>query len=219
LVLGSEKRLTEAHSSKRQLRTILRDATQAVHRETDAAMSSHADVTTVDGYSRFLATMNCTIAYFAASLDASAALASIDRRSAALAVALTHDLDALGAPMAQPPEPALPSSDALSAGIGYALEGSAVGGGFLMRRVTASLPSAPTAYLSALTTNRANRWAQYCEWLDRAGPSLDVDQAIQGAHGVFAFVQNELSNPAGDPYDNRHPERSAGFGSSRARSD
>lgn len=184
------------------LRQDLRARTAEAHRLTDDALRRDADVTTVKGYGLFLKIMSEAHATFCNSLDRSGRAAGLPIRATGLLRALACDLGALehtsGAPAdaalrLDPTDPALRAT-AFDVGVGYALEGSALGAEVLRRQVRSAQPAAPTRYLDALAGQRRQRWLQYCAWLNSpATAEYASDDVAIGAIRVFSSVNDSIS--------------------------
>ena len=167
------------------LRTTLRAATRQDHDRVDL-LGGAFDFARPSDYQAFLRAHAAVLPGVEAALD-SAPLGDLPpswmqrRRTAALAA----DLAALG--LAPPPQAATPLSlpdHATRLGALYVLEGSRLGGAVLRRRLAASQPEAPDAYLA----HGAGQpyWRSFLDWLDSQllnGP--ETEAAIDGARQVF----------------------------------
>lgn len=175
------------------LRRRLKLAADDAHHQTEAAVDLHADVGTLSGYRRFIELMSATTIEHAAALDRSSVLAQLEPRSAELVSALASDRgpgcgDRL---YVQPiPTPIASPNDSWAIGVGYALEGSALGALVVKRRCP---EGASTNYLDVLLAGRRDRWVHYSRWLDElADDEHCVETMSAGAIAVFDSVRRGL---------------------------
>lgn len=184
----------EEPSVRQQLRRRTADA----HQRVDELGDRVASVLSPAGYLTFLLSMHSVIARYDQELDRSSRLAGVEPRAAALLAALCEDLIALGAtglpavgPLDADP---LPVNDAAAWGVGYALEGSALGAAVLLDRlrsveVWSNGDTPPSAYLSLLVAQRPTRWPTFSSGLGALSSPTLVDDAVAAANHVFGSVQ------------------------------
>lgn len=178
----------------------LRDETAELHALVDELGSRVASVSDPVGYRTFLLAMARVTAEFAELLDRSSETAGLPPRSDMLLRALVADLHALDVVVRFEEPPAGPeasapdvATDAAAWGVGYVLEGSALGAAVLLAEIDGSPDERPTAYLSLLVEARAGRWPGFVEGLNAA--DLDEpagDLAVDAARRVFRFVEAAL---------------------------
>jgi len=167
------------------LRTTLRAATRQAHDRVDQ-LGGAFDLTSPSDYQAFLRAHAAVLPGVEAVLD-SASPEDLPpawaqrRRTAALAA----DLAALG--LTPPSQAAIPLAlpdRATRLGALYVLEGSRLGGAVLRRRLAASQPKAPDAYLA----HGAGQpfWRSFLDWLDgQVVSEAQTEAAIDGARQVF----------------------------------
>lgn len=168
------------------LRERLRGSTQALHDRVDAQMNEQASFRSLAGYRRFLRCMVEALDEFQAPLDASSLAAGLETRTQWLQDCLRADLTAIGDKPDQNPE--APSSGAPCTpqawGVGYALEGSAMGSRVLRKMAREQLgEQVPSAFLVASAEGATTRWPIYVKALETAAP--DPALAELGAQSVF----------------------------------
>ncbi len=176
-------------------REFLRNETSDAHLATDTRLSSAADLADTAGYALFLQVMGLTLTRFGADLDSADRSAGLSARSAALVGHIDDDLDVCGAQFQKPKAAAGHTGcHSFAAGVGYALEGSALGAEVLRRRVlTGSRPGVSTRYFDALRDNRRDRWRRYCIWLDGIDRTPEGrNEAARGAADVFHYINQCL---------------------------
>lgn len=167
------------------LRATLRAATRQDHDRVDQ-LGGAFDFTNPSDYEAFLRAHAAVLPGVEAALDSAPAEdlppAWAQRCRTA---ALTADLAALD--LAPPPQAASPLAlpdRATRLGALYVLEGSRLGGAVLRRRLAASQPQAPDAYLA----HGAGQpfWRSFLHWLDgQVMSEAQTDAAVEGARQVF----------------------------------
>lgn len=171
------------------LRTILRAATRQDHERVDQ-LGGAFDLTRSPHYHAFLRAHAAVLPGVEAALDSAPPdglpPAWPERRRTA---ALTADLAALG--LAPPPRAApdlrLPDH-ATRLGALYVLEGSRLGGAVLRRRLAASQPGAPDAYLAHGVGQPF--WRSFLDWLDsQVLNDSETEAAVDGARQVFGAFE------------------------------
>ncbi|MEM0987401.1 MAG: hypothetical protein AAGK00_00870 [Pseudomonadota bacterium] len=176
----------------------LRAATQHAHQETETAWSSAEGFADAQTYRRFLgalATVHTRLGMPAATLRGADEMADEWERVHALANDLGHT---------PPPPPARGGmSDSFAWGVGYALNGAALGaammlkGGFLP-------PDWPKAYLSTgRDYAKSGRLARFFDALNDVG--LDREEAARGARAVFDGLAGETVRDAAPPARDEAP--------------
>lgn len=163
----------------------LRDGTRAEHERLDALLGGF-DLGERDSYARFLVAHAEALLPIEAALDDSAALVVDDWPERKRGAALLADLAGLG--QAGPDGAAATAAGggaddvATAAGALYVIEGSRLGGRFLVKQVGAGLPA---AYLGA--EQPRGRWPALLNALDQALPDDAArDRAVTAARAVFA---------------------------------
>lgn len=175
--------MTEGRADRPALgaRWALRDATRHEHDQVDAAFSTH-DLSTIDGYGRFLSAQSRAFIAIERAADAAGAGALIadwdDRRRADL---LLDDLADLGMEAPASIAPPVITSDAEILGAVYVLEGSRLGGAVLFR----SAPfDAPRRFLEP--DGAGPRWRSLVALMDaRLTDDREIEAAVQSARAVF----------------------------------
>lgn len=164
-------------------------------------MSACADVSTPEGYQRFLTVMSMVLERFGPQLDEASTAAGISARAQALRAGLADDRRSANPPSGDDASSTMCSEQqrngaqtpSFAAGAAYALEGSAMGAEVLRRRVYAADNDASTAYFDQLLAARKDRWATFCGWLESSQLSAtDQREAARGAAAVFAYVMKCL---------------------------
>lgn len=166
-------------------RAALRAATHDAHARLDALFGAF-DLADPADYGRFLSAHARALSAVEPAIEA-AGLAEalpdwpVRRRREAIAA----DLAALGLPVAEPLEAALPPGRAAAWGLAYVLEGSRLGGGLLARQVA---PGLPRAYLAQPQPPGA--WRKFLELLEIAlYDRASIDRGIEGALAAFAAFE------------------------------
>lgn len=165
-------------------------------------MRVHASVSDPDGYRRFLSIMETITVAYAQLLDRSSELAGLPQRSNAAVDALRADAAALDASstvtrsadaLASDVVPGEVADDAAAAwGVGYVLEGSALGSAVLLAELSNGPSRAsPVRYLSLLAGDRAKRWPVFGHALNGCA-EVDPNDVLRSAVSVFLRVEHEL---------------------------
>lgn len=147
----------------------------------DAAFSAH-DLSTVEGYGRFLSAQSRAFVAIERAVDAAGAGALLaDWQSRRRADLLLEDMADLGLAAPQMIEPPVLSNEAEVLGALYVLEGSRLGGAVLFR----SAPfDAPRRFLEP--GDAGPRWRSLVELLEtRLTDDQDVEAAVRSARSVF----------------------------------
>jgi heme oxygenase len=160
---------------------LLQENTSALHAEAEISLERRARIETPVGLSHFLECMLQTHLRFHDELDVAAHHAGITTRSAILIDALAADLNRVP----DRPPYAKEADDGFSLGVGYVMEGSALGAGILRKRLLRAGMPVP-AYLSLLTRDAKERWPYFVETLDKRADSHE--SALAGANSAFAFI-------------------------------
>ncbi len=176
-------------------REFLRSETADVHLATDTRLSEACDIADQADYARFLEVMGSTLLRFGTDLDSANRSAGIVARSATLLRKIEHDIDSCG--VQHQGFGAVAGNvdcDAFSVGVGYALEGSALGAEVLRRRVLSNArPGVSTLYFNALLDKRRPRWQRYCHWLNTVDRTHEErTEALRGATDVFRYIDHCL---------------------------
>lgn len=178
-------------TSPHSFRWVLRSATEAAHRRLDELVGASESFQSRNGYRRFLTASACAHQAEERSLadagyDGPDWLPTPRRSDLARA-----DLAGLGAPAALPDVarvPAPPRSEAAAFGRIYVLEGSALGGAMLARRLGAIGldPLRCGALLSGVPHRGEGRWPRFLARTERrAWTKNDLDVAQIDANRVF----------------------------------
>lgn len=166
-------------------RALLRSGTAEEHQRVDA-LFIRFDLGDIFDYTRFIRGQAAAFLPLEARLDAAGASAVVpdwdDRRRAHL---LRQDLAALGEPVPATPADLSPMSEAERLGAIYVLEGSRLGGRYLLR----SLPEAfPRRFLSAQQAPGA--WRKLLELIDgRLYGAGDQALALAAAQAAFELFE------------------------------
>lgn len=171
------------------LRAYLRSASSPLHGELDQMVGGIDPFSSHESYRLYLQSMDALYARFESSLDRASTLASLGVNCAAIRSCIAKDLSSTQdeghvAEKVAAAEPGVAWSDAGCWGVGYTLEGSAMGASFMVRSVKANLPQpCTTAFLDHLATDAKLRWPAYCKALDQSDCS--ESEALEGARAVF----------------------------------
>lgn len=165
-------------------RTRLRDATADAHDAVDAAFGA-ADLTSDAGYAAFLSAQARAHLPVEAALEAGGIAGDVsDWPERKRAAALRGDLTDLGVPV--PPPYELPRFQGLPERLGalYVLEGSRLGGTYLVRQVPSHLPR---RFLGA---GSGPLWRSLLALLDERLPAdADKERAVTAARSVFGLFE------------------------------
>lgn len=170
------------------LRAFLRHATMADHQEIDA-LGQDFDLSTPAGYGAFLMAHAAVLP----GLEDAVSHGPVppDWPMRLRAQDLAADLSGMG--LALPAQTAaldLPSAG-MRIGALYVLEGSRLGGAVLRRRVQATQPGAPCAFLAHGA--EARLWPSFVGWLDSVVlDEEELDKAAHGARSVFSVFYETL---------------------------
>jgi len=143
-----------------------------------------------------------------AGLEA-AGYAAVQRRKRGWIVA---DLHALGVDTAPPACTDLPALGDVTraSGVAYVLEGSMLGGKFILAKLGPSLAHVlgrATRFLEGYRADTGSRWKQFGSLVERVlYDDSAIERAIAGARDTFARLIVWLDEPAADP---PHPRRYA----------
>ena len=171
----------QGHAHRAGARWTLRDSTRPDHDQVDAAFAAH-DLSTVDGYGRFLAAQARAFVAIERAVEAAGASVLIgdwaERRRADL---LLEDLADLGLePGGQIAAPAM-ATDAAVLGAVYVLEGSRLGGAVLSGQAP---ENAPRRFLGS--EGAGPRWRTLVALIDdRLTGEGDIADAVGAARSVF----------------------------------
>lgn len=162
-------------------RWALRDATRDEHDRVDAAFLAH-DLSTMDGYGRFLGAQSRAFIAIERAAEAAGAAELIedwaDRRRADL---LLEDLAELGVDLPAPVAPPVLETEAEILGAVYVLEGSRLGGAVLFRTAPYD---APRRFLEP--EGVGPRWRSLVALLDaRLTADDQIADAVRSARSVF----------------------------------
>lgn len=175
----------------RSLLRALKDGTAALHRRAEAYVRILDRDATVEDYARYLRAMHGFHAPIEAALAGCAALeaagfAAALRRKAPL---LAKDLQRVD-PCGSAPAccSALPASDSVARriGIAYVIEGSTLGGKYILAHLPqalAPLRGTATAFLEGYGADTGDRWRGFGEIAARLGDGSEAE-VVAGARGV-----------------------------------
>ena len=163
-------------------RWILRNATRVEHDQVDAAFGAH-DVTTLDGYGRFLVAQSGALIGVEQTIEAAGgAVLMSDWPARRRGDLLLEDLAELGLGPAEPVSPPDLATDAEVLGAAYVLEGSRLGGVVLSGQIPVT---APRRFLAADGTGP--RWRALTELIDaRLVDEAEIAAAVAAARAVFS---------------------------------
>ena len=148
------------------------------------------------GYGRYLNYMLGLQRRYGPAQQRIASLIGLPERPVSLEDSLRRDLvstgtNSVGHSAEKPGDTeSLPTGDNRSAdwGVAYVMEGSALGGRYLLSSAQKKLPAhATTCYLQQLSDDASHRWPVFVEQLELQ-ESLDFDLAIIAAKEVFQFA-------------------------------
>ena len=166
---------------KESVRELLKTQTAALHSRAELSLERPAKIETQQGLGHFLACMMSTHLRFHSELDRAAREAGIEARSETLINALAADL---GCAPNRTSRVSL-SDCAYCLGVGYVIEGSALGAGILRKRLARTELGVPR-YLSLLTEDAKYRWPRYIEALETG---INKKQSVLvGAKSTFEFI-------------------------------
>lgn len=208
---GGEHRLTLRAGSAtvalmipgRQPLRALKDGTADLHQRAETYVRILDRDATVDDYARYLVAMHGFHAPLEAAFARDPALeaagfAAATRRRAHL---IHRDLSALATPSASDTRPccaALPVRYSLAhqIGIAYVIEGSTLGGKFILSRLPpalAGLRGTATAFLEGYGSATAAQWRAFASVVERALTADDEVAAVEGARAAFACLIDWLA--------------------------
>jgi heme oxygenase len=169
-------------SASLSLRHFLRASTDEAHSRLDAMLDNLDLFARQSAYRVFLSAMEALYLTYGDSLDWAAGQAGLAPRSDELIASLRRDI---GMGATQPRIAGGVASPAARWGIGYVLEGSALGAQLLLRRARRELtPGSSTDYLGTLAAEAQSRWPRFALALDNSG--ADAEVAARSSHAVFA---------------------------------
>ena len=166
-------------------RALLRSGTAEEHQRVDA-LFTRFDLGDIFDYRRFIRGQAAAFLPLEARLDAAGASAIVpdwdERRRSHL---IRQDLAALGEPIPVPPADLPPMSEAAQLGAIYVLEGSRLGGKYLLRAVPEAFPR---RFLSSRQAPGA--WRKLLELIDdKLYGSEDQYAALAAARDAFALFE------------------------------
>ena len=172
------------------IRFAVKEATAAAHERLDQGLG-HLDLAQADGYRRFLKTIAAAHLPLEALLERSGIARIItDWSQRSRSSALRRDMEALG----EQPEPLDLDIDtvnqAFALGILYTLEGSRLGGRYLLQTVQHSHAHLPVEFLQHGDTRL---WGRFCAQLE-ASPEAHahLDDVIAGARTAFSIFERAM---------------------------
>lgn len=178
----------------------LRAATRPLHARLEAVVGLMHPGLDAGGYRRYLARSWAFHAPLEDALATAPAVPGLAPGQLARAHLLARDLDALG--LGEAERARLPRCERLPAldraghvlGLAYVVEGSALGGAFLHRHLTATIPEAAARASASLRPHgdgkaTGQRWREFVALLEAAGPGLGAQDVVAGAVGTFAALE------------------------------
>ncbi|RYF03338.1 MAG: hypothetical protein EOO40_12335 [Deltaproteobacteria bacterium] len=183
----------------------LRDACQAAHQQLEDSLPLLRDDLDLPSYVAFLRRFYPVVHSLEHNLlqwEGPVAHHGYCLEPGSRALRLSRDIEVLGAavPPCVPPVPApMPTSLAEAIGQLYVLEGSALGGQVIARRLGPRLglsPSHGCAYFSGRGAQTAPHWRHLCALLEASlGEAAAMRAAAAAACQSFAFVEQALRPP------------------------
>ncbi len=178
------------------IRTHLRNATKESHQRLDRQFAQLEMFSSMQGYRDYLACMQAMQIHFGASVHRVAAKSDLPVRTRTIEGCLRADL-ASDIEVIEYPETTRciatanePTSE--DWGVAYVVEGSALGGRYLMAAASKRLPSsATTHFLRQLAEDAQLRWPRFLCVLESA--TIEWDKATEAALAVFDFVEGQVN--------------------------
>ena len=176
-----------------------------MHRQLDSHVGELGAFTDTKRYAVYLQTMRRLYQAYAAPLDRFSELADLPLQAAFIIDCIDRDLaglageshvagDAVSSEKAATEDAGV--SDDAAHGVGYTLEGSALGAKYLLQYAQKELPEGtPMAFITELQSHAATRWPIALEALLQA--DCDVDVAVENAKAVFLTAIELFSGHAG----------------------
>jgi len=172
------------------IRFAVKEATAAAHERLDHGLG-HLDLAQADGYRQFLKTIAAAHLPLEALIERSGIARIVaDWPQRSRSAALRRDLEALG----EQPEPLDldidPVNQAFALGILYTLEGSRLGGRYLLQTVQHSHAHLPVEFLQH---GDSRLWGSFCAQLE-ASPQAHthLDEVIAGACTAFSIFERAM---------------------------
>lgn len=184
----------------RRVLRALKDGTADLHEEAERYVRILDGDATLDDYRRYLATMAGFHVPLEAVLASHHDLASLgfDAHARRKSHLLARDLASLGAP-AWALCSALPDASNLSRAIGiaYVIEGSTLGGRYVLSRLPPAIEAVratATAFLAGYGEATGQRWRAFGEVIERGVISADDERdAVAGARDCFTCLNHWLA--------------------------
>ena len=174
-------------------RQALRDAVQARHAKLDALIYESSPVSSLENYATFLRCFLALQSRFECSVISLEKEFGWSGREHRFIDLIGDDLDALGHPFSAHEIKPVQKSELSDSrwGHAYALEGSALGGSFLLQQITAARLVVPIRFLTQLTIDAESRWPAFVSALNRE--KIEMSLAVAGAYEVFDTAWNWIS--------------------------
>ncbi|MCC9641073.1 biliverdin-producing heme oxygenase [Rhodopirellula sp. JC740] len=174
------------------IRQQLQQGTRELHQNLDAQMRGLGALNTLDGYQNFLRCMHRMQTHFAPHLAIVSRHIGLPDPTHQMRSAFAADFEALGISVEDPTDTprvsTKPDPTPQQWGHAYAVEGSSLGGRYLLASVKKTMPDdVPTHYLTQLASGAKDRWPVFVDALETQ-TDLRVEDAISGAETVFRFV-------------------------------
>jgi heme oxygenase len=171
----------------------LRESTAGAHHRLDSQVA-RLDLSRLEDYRRFLQANGSAVIAVEALLDRAHVDALCpDWPARKRGVNVRADLTGLGIePLTMTWAHELPKPAELF-GMLYVLEGSRLGGRFLLPRVQASIDERVRANVRFLSPQSPAMWSGFLDLLESSAAAADVDGLITGAHDTFALFEQSFS--------------------------
>lgn len=173
------------------IRFAVKEATAAAHARLDQGLG-HLDLARADGYRLFLKTIAAAHLPLEALLERSGIARIVpDWTQRARSAALSRDLEALGEEVEPLDLDIDPVSEPFAFGILYTLEGSRLGGRYLLQTVQHGHAHLPAEFLQHGDTRL---WGSFCAQLE-ASPQAHahLDDVITGARTAFSIFERAMA--------------------------
>ncbi|MFK7821299.1 MAG: biliverdin-producing heme oxygenase [Planctomycetaceae bacterium] len=167
------------------LRETLRETTAATHKELDRSVGDLKPFSSTARYSIYLQSMLELYVTYATAFDHAAQLAGLPRHADVVIESLKSDLNTVEpSTNGTANRSATETTTAAAWGVGYTLEGSAMGASFMIRSAAEKLPNGTgLAFLERLSGDAKTRWPIFRDALVTA--DCDRAESVASAQGVF----------------------------------
>lgn len=178
------------------IRSHLRAATKECHQRLDSIMGQLRIFDSSDGYRNYLRTMLAMQVNFAHSLKRVEKSSYIAARAFSIEDCILTDLESVGFSQQRTTPQRSETGDEREAtsadwGRSYVIEGSALGGKYLLSAAREKLPTVATMhFLGQLSEDAVHRWPQFVAALD-SQTSINLEQATEASVEVFKYVEQQ----------------------------